>query len=1119
MANTDPINVALTLEHLTQRITRVEHHLGLEPPPPEVATPKATAPKPKDLETPTPEPPARQLQLPSPAPTQSPPTPPPIIPTRKIEALRNIEQARASHTGATEQPIADAIAAFRAPPIAPAIPTLPVYKPPTNSTPARQLQPPSAPAPQPKQKRSVELAIGRSWLAWIGAIVILLAGALFITTAYREGWITKLPLELRCAAVAVFGVLLIAAGEWAVRNISRLAAVGFFSAGLGTLYLDAYATSAMYHLIPETTAFILLAIVALLGFVLTLRAHTLTVGVLSVIGGYLAPFLLGSATANPIAPALYFTCLLAIALGLSMFARKPMRALRYVAIAAHMIMASLWAMSVIPADWQVGIVMFTLWWSMIVVESVVAAVRNQSAIGNVIATMLASAWFIIVGGAILNLSPTGFNMLGAFTFAIGALSAALAFQFGPGIESLRTKPRSAMDKLSLALMLQAGVLMIVAVALQFDGMAQAVAWLTMGIAAIELGRRLPSRGMDIFGLVVGGLGVGIVILLAMSAAPALTFVIVELPGMTVTGWTALAIFTTLLIFTAGKRLRAQDGSAWLGFKSALIVTATVGWFILFAHEGRGLIVTWFWLFAAVALIVLERFGRRETFFEIGLAALGVVAARWLLADAVADRMSESWSASSALPVLNWQMGLAVAIAFLAWLAVRIARTRPNAVARIPAEGQERNAIAIILSVLVGSAFMLFALSFEVDRMVLRIAESATSPAWSADHVLQLMLTALWATGAITVQLFAYSLRKRGGAARAASGPILRAGWITLLLCVTKLVIIDMLIMNVLSETSERLALLPLLNVQMLVLLVIGAGMATMYVLTKRDNADLAIAARSPFDQFIALTVPTLISVLVLWGLSFEVERFIATLEEAGRTFAWPGDQVRTLALTMLWTIGAFVIASLGKWRRNAELTSAGLLIAFCAAMAWLSLDTLHFRLQRAPMSTQLFFNMQFIAGAVLAGVLVASQRLVKTSALAHQAKQMYRAGAWVFFGVIVLWLGSFEIDRAFIRAAETLSIGQVTARQMCWSVYWSLFAFSLIAIGFKIPSAWVRYAGISMFGITLAKVLLIDLSQIHNIYRVASLLAVGVLLVITSMAYAKLAPMLLGTVNKEHTAT
>lgn len=82
------------------------------------------------------------------------------------------------------------------------------------------------------------------------------------------------------------------------------------------------------------------------------------------------------------------------------------------------------------------------------------------------------------------------------------------------------------------------------------------------------------------------------------------------------------------------------------------------------------------------------------------------------------------------------------------------------------------------------------------------------------------------------------------------------------------------------------------------------------------------------------------------------------------------------------------------------------------------------------------------------------------------------------------------------------------ARQTALSIYWGLYAIALIALGFAKRSTACRYGGLALLTVTLAKVLTVDLAEVRYVYRVLSLIGVGLLFVATSVGYSKLAPRL-----------
>lgn len=83
------------------------------------------------------------------------------------------------------------------------------------------------------------------------------------------------------------------------------------------------------------------------------------------------------------------------------------------------------------------------------------------------------------------------------------------------------------------------------------------------------------------------------------------------------------------------------------------------------------------------------------------------------------------------------------------------------------------------------------------------------------------------------------------------------------------------------------------------------------------------------------------------------------------------------------------------------------------------------------------------------------------------------------------------------------------------TVVWAFAALSLALTGLVRHAAHLRYAGLTVFGITLFKVFLVDLAELRGLERAAAFAGVGVLLLLLSMAYQRVAPKLLARKDPE----
>ena len=88
-----------------------------------------------------------------------------------------------------------------------------------------------------------------------------------------------------------------------------------------------------------------------------------------------------------------------------------------------------------------------------------------------------------------------------------------------------------------------------------------------------------------------------------------------------------------------------------------------------------------------------------------------------------------------------------------------------------------------------------------------------------------------------------------------------------------------------------------------------------------------------------------------------------------------------------------------------------------------------------------------------------------------------------------------------LRAAADASL----AEQVALSVTWALYAVGLVFAGIRRHFAPARYLAIALFGVVVTKVLIHDIAGLDRLYRMLSVLGVGVLLLVASYLYQKMA--------------
>jgi uncharacterized membrane protein len=92
------------------------------------------------------------------------------------------------------------------------------------------------------------------------------------------------------------------------------------------------------------------------------------------------------------------------------------------------------------------------------------------------------------------------------------------------------------------------------------------------------------------------------------------------------------------------------------------------------------------------------------------------------------------------------------------------------------------------------------------------------------------------------------------------------------------------------------------------------------------------------------------------------------------------------------------------------------------------------------------------------------------------------------------------------------------SRQMTYSILYAVYATVLLTSGFVFRRLYLRVAGLVLFAGVLAKILLYDMSQLRELYRIASVLALAVLLLAGAYLYNRYQHLLLPPEVKDEEA-
>jgi uncharacterized membrane protein len=139
---------------------------------------------------------------------------------------------------------------------------------------------------------------------WIGAIALALSGAYLVKYSVEHGMLGP---EMRVLLGTLLGIGLLVAGEFARKRYS-VTAQGSSAAGIAVLYAVFLAAAVLYKLIPPWAGFSLVALTTATAVVLSLRQGVIVAAV-GLLGGFFTPYFIGIASASPGRFFAYLLCL------------------------------------------------------------------------------------------------------------------------------------------------------------------------------------------------------------------------------------------------------------------------------------------------------------------------------------------------------------------------------------------------------------------------------------------------------------------------------------------------------------------------------------------------------------------------------------------------------------------------------------------------------------------------------------------------------------------------------------------------------------------------------------------------------------------------------------------
>jgi uncharacterized membrane protein len=148
-----------------------------------------------------------------------------------------------------------------------------------------------APRPAPWSQAGLEQRIGTRWVLIAGVITVMFAVGFFLKYAYDQRWIGPLG---RVLIAAVGGLIALAVGETTRRRGYGIVAKGVTALGFAILYATVFAAHRWYGLIGSAPAYVLAIAITVAAMSYAVVLDEIVMAMLSLVGGYLTPWVLST---------------------------------------------------------------------------------------------------------------------------------------------------------------------------------------------------------------------------------------------------------------------------------------------------------------------------------------------------------------------------------------------------------------------------------------------------------------------------------------------------------------------------------------------------------------------------------------------------------------------------------------------------------------------------------------------------------------------------------------------------------------------------------------------------------------------------------------------------------
>jgi uncharacterized membrane protein len=212
-------------------------------------------------------------------------------------------------------------------------------------------------------------------------------------------------------------------------------------------------------------------------------------------------------------------------------------------------------------------------------------------------------------------------------------------------------------------------------------------------------------------------------------------------------------------------------------------------------------------------------------------------------------------------------------------------------------------------------------------------------------------------------------------------------------------------------------------------------------------------------------------------------------------YRWDHIYLARCLLPLVWATGAGWYLALGIELRSLPMR------CMCVAALVVAAGFVIWAYNYRTSSYVLYLNGRFLAA--LFAVLMAFGYFYAIRRLREQFRPEEMIGAWVVNAVTILLLFLLLNVETYLYCLKTIGDPE-RARwvgQMSLSIVWGVFAGGLLSVGFWRKVRPYRLTALGLFGLTSLKLVLIDMANSKEVYRIVSFFVLGILMIGASYLY------------------